>query len=129
MRPPRGARDDVAQLRHHLAAIADPERETVRAFKKIREHLLQAVIEQDRLRPATPRTKHVPVGETAAGRQSAKVREICSAREEIAHVYIDGCKACAIKGRGHLYLAIHALLPQDRNTWSSGMDERRAHSL
>src|SRR5690554_4685519 len=59
--PVPGTGDDAAKLRHHLAAVAHPERERVRAMEERLEGLAQLRVLKDRSRPAASGAEHVAV--------------------------------------------------------------------
>src|SRR3990167_10278794 len=62
--PEFGARDQLVQVSHHLAAVAHAKGEAVLALEERLETITGAAIEQDRLGPAFAITEHVAVGET-----------------------------------------------------------------
>ena len=125
-RPVRAARDDVAQAGHHLAAVADTEREGVAAREEALELRARALVEQHRLRPAAAGAQHVAVGEATAGRDAADRCQVERAREHVAHVHVDRLEAGAVEGRGHLVLPVDALLAQHRHARArAGGYERR----
>jgi hypothetical protein len=66
-RPGVGAGNQRLQRAHHLAAVADAEREGVVTAEESRELVARARIEQDGARPALAGAKHVAVGEAATG--------------------------------------------------------------
>ncbi len=68
-RPQVAARDQLAQVGHHLTAVAHAERQRLRTMEEGRELIAHALVEQNRLRPALARAQHVAVGEAAAGYQ------------------------------------------------------------
>ena len=114
-RPVRGAGHQVLQCRHHLAAVADAERERVGAFEVTLERLAHPRVPQDRLGPALAGTEHVAVGEPAAGDQSLVVVEPHATGDQVGHVHVDRREPGAMEHRGHLELAVDALLAQDRD--------------
>ncbi len=71
-RPQVAARDQLAQVGHHLTAVAHAERQRLRTMEEGRELIAHALVEQNRLRPALARAQHVAVGEAAAGYQAWK---------------------------------------------------------
>ncbi len=74
VRPVLGAGDQLVQVGQHLAAVADAEREAVRAREEgLRTASRARGVEQDRLGPALAGAQHVAVGEAAAGDQALEV--------------------------------------------------------
>ena len=71
-RPGLGARDQVVEEREHLAAVADPQGEGVRAGEEGRKGVPGPWVEEDRAGPATSGPQDVAVGEAAAGHQAAE---------------------------------------------------------
>ena len=70
---------------------------------------------QDGLRPALARAEHVAIRESAAGDEAAEVVELHAAGEDVAHVHVVRFEADALEHRGHLDLAVDALLAQHRH--------------
>jgi len=66
VRPVVRARNDLLQVRHHLAAVAGAQRERVLAAEEALELLTGASVEEDRLGPSLARAQHVAVAEAAA---------------------------------------------------------------
>ena len=99
---------------HHLAAVADAEREAVGAGEEGGELVARPRVEEDRPRPALAAAEHVPVREAAAGHEAREVGERDAARDQVAHVHVDRVEAGAVEGRRHLDVAVDALLAQDR---------------
>ena len=89
LRPTRGSRNDLAQLRHHLATVANAQREAVRTLKELSEHLLQPVIKKNRLRPAAARAQHVTIRESATCSQSFELGKVRAPCQQIAHVHVN----------------------------------------
>ena len=73
--PPR-AGNELAQVAHHLAAVAHAQREGVAALEERLELVARARVEEDGLRPALARAEHVAVGEAAARREALEAREV-----------------------------------------------------
>src|SRR5690606_28389536 len=91
------------------------------------ELVTRAGVIEDGLRPPLPRTQYIAVGEAAARGDAMEVMQRDAARDDVAHMDIDGGKAGSIEGRGHLYLAVDPLLAQDRNLGTrAGRDEGRS---
>ena len=111
----RRAGHDVAQVRDHLAAVADAERERVRPREERRELIARARVEQDRLGPALAGAEHVAVREAAARRQPLERRQVDAAAQDVAHVDVERVEAGALEAGRHLVLAVDALLAQDRD--------------
>ncbi len=116
MRPVLRAGDQRAQIAHHLAAVADPEREGIAAPEERFELVARARVEQDGLGPALARAQHIAVGEAAAGREALEVLQAHAPGDDVAHVHVDRLEAGAVERRGHLDLAVDTLLAQDRDT-------------
>jgi len=110
-----GAGDDRAQLRHHLAAVADAQREGVLAAEERGEHLAQRVPLQDRGRPAAAGTEHVAIAEAAAGDQGIEVLQVEATSDEVAHVHVERIETGAVERHRGFDLAVDALLAQDRD--------------
>src|SRR5262249_7158394 len=101
------------QSREHLAAVADAEGEGVRTLEetlKLRAHVL---VEQDRFGPALTRSKHIAIGEAAAGDQALELAERAAASQQIRHMHIMGDKASPLEHSPSLDLTVHTLLAQN----------------
>ena len=105
--------NDLAQIAHHLAAVAHAQREHVAAAEEGLELVARARVEQDGLGPALARAEHVAVGEAAAGGDALEVCERHASGDDVAHVHVDRVEAGAIERRRHFDLAVDALLAQD----------------
>ena len=114
-RPAFGTRYENLEFREHLTPVADAERQCI-AGEEPGEGVAQARLEQDRLRPAATPAEHVTVGEAPARGQRLEAGKLLRIREEVRHVHVDSLETGAIERRGHLDLAVDALLAQDRNT-------------
>src|SRR5690606_13538910 len=114
-RPMGGARDDLAQLRHHLATVAHAKRERRGAREELAELVAQGRAFQDRRGPAAAGAQHVAVAEAAAGDEAVEAIERGAPGDEVAHVHVDRGKAGAVEADRHLDLAVDALLAQDRD--------------
>ena len=125
MRPVTRTRNQVAQVAHHLAAIADTEREGVAALEECTELVARPGIEQNRLGPALACPEHVAIREPAAGRDATECRQLAPALDHIAHVNIDGVEAGAVERRRYFEVSVHALLPQNRDAWPGAGDYHR----
>ena len=112
-RPQVAARDQLAQIGHHLTAVAHAERQGLRTMEEGRELIAHALVEQNRLRPAFTCPQHVAVGEAAAGHQGMEIAETGAARQQVAHMHVNGVKASAMEGRRHFNVRVHTLLAQD----------------
>ena len=99
--------------RHHLAAVARAERERVAAREERSNSSRARALKRIGLGPALARAEHVAVGEAAAGGEALEARERDAAGDDVGHVHVDRLEAGAVEGRGHLDLAVHALLAQD----------------
>ncbi len=110
--------------------LHDAQREGVGTREERLERVARAGVEEDRLGPALARAQHVAVGEPAAGRDALEVREADAPGEHVAHVHVVRVEAGAVEGRGHLHLAVHALLAQHRDLRPRALgDVRRGHVL
>ena len=118
MRPVLRAGDDVVQIGHHLAAVADAETEAVAPLEEGRELIARATVVEYGLGPALAGAQHIAVGESATGRHALEVRQLDTAGQDVAHVHIDGFETGPVEGRRHLNLTIDALLAQDRDPWT-----------
>ena len=107
------ARNELAQIAHHLAAVAHAKRERALASEKRRELVAGARVEQDRFRPTLARAQDVAVGEAAAGRSPLNSDEATAPGNDVAHVHVVRCESGAVERRRHLHLAVDALLAQD----------------
>ena len=112
-RPVLSAGDEVAELRHHLAAVADAEREGFGAREEGGEGVAELVVEENCFGPAAAGAEDVAVGEATAGGEADEGGEVGAAGEEVAHGDVDAFEAGAVEGGGHLVLAVDALLTQD----------------
>ena len=65
-----GAGDELLEVRHHLAAVADAEREGVGAREERRERVARARVEAGSTSPSPRRAEHVAVREAAARREA-----------------------------------------------------------
>src|SRR5690606_7178416 len=99
--PMVGAGDDRAQLAEHLAAVAHADGETVAAGEERLEHRAQLGPLEDAGGPATPGAEDVAVAETAAGGEPGEVVQPLPARDQVAHVLVEGAEAGAFERRGH----------------------------
>ena len=125
-RPVRGARDQVAQMAHHLAAVADAQTEGVLAVEERAEHLDHAVVVKDGLGPAAAGAEHVAVGEAAAAGKARELGEVGAAREEVRHVNVIGVEAGARERSGHFRLGVDALFAQDGDLRTHAREDHRS---
>ncbi len=126
--PVLGARDDGLQAAHHLAAVADAEREGVAALEEAGELVRQLRVEQDGLRPALARTQHIAIREAADGNQAAELIERGAAGDQVAHVHVHRIEAGLVHHVRSLDMRVHALLAQDRDLrFRRQVQERRGH--
>ncbi len=112
-RPQVAARDQLAQVGHHLTAVAHAERQRLRTMEEGRELIAHALVEQNRLRPALARAQHVAVGEAAAGYQGMEIAQTGPAGQQVAHMHVDGVKAGTMEGGRHFNVGSSPLLAQD----------------
>src|SRR5690606_20214410 len=126
MRPMFRTGDDTVEVAHHLAAVANTQRERILPVKESGEFIPCTRVEQDGLGPAFTRTQDVAIGEAAASHQPMEILERHAATDDIAHVHVMRLETGAIERRRHLYLTVDALLPQDSHFGFGAMgDERR----
>jgi hypothetical protein len=122
--------DQRFQVAHHLAAVADAQAEGVFAGKELGKLIGQRAVEQDGLGPALARAQHVAVGEAAHGDDALEVIQLGTARDQVAHVHVDGREAGLVHHVSRLDVRVDALLAQDGNARThAGGDERRGHVL
>ena len=119
-----GTRNDVLEMRHHLAAIANTQRKRVASLKECRELVARTRMVQHRLRPAAARAQYVAERKPAAGHQPLVVVERVAPFQQIAHVHVHCGKAGSHKCSGHFVLAVDALLSQDRDARLRGAAQR-----
>ena len=130
MRPVRRSRDQLGEIAHHLAAVANAECERVATREKRREFVAGPRIEQNRLGPAFTGAQYIAIGKTSAGDDTAEIGERPAAGEDIGHVNVDSGETRAIERRGHLDLTVDALLAQDRDLRARiRSDKRRGNVL
>src|SRR5256886_8034065 len=115
-RPMLGARDQLLQRRHHLAAVAGAERERIAAREELLELGPDPGVEQDRAGPAAAGAQHVAVGKPAAGGKALEPRQRGAAGDEVGHVDVHRLEAGAVERRRHLDMAVYALLPKNCDT-------------
>src|SRR3546814_3305691 len=120
--PPKSTRTDTlfpytTLFRSHLAAVAHAQREAVAAGEEGFEHVAQRRALEDRGGPAAAGADHVAVAEATDGDHAGERRQVGAAGDEVAHVHVYGLEAAADERRGHLDLAVDALLAQDRDAW------------
>ena len=123
---PRTARRDCARSAASCAApgtislsaaniwqpLHTPSENVSVALEEALELIARARVIEDGLGPAFARAEHVAVGETAAGHESAEIRERHAARQHVAHVHVVRLETGALQHRGHFHLAVDALLAQ-----------------
>ena len=114
-RPGLRARNDVAQGRHHLAAIARAECELCGICEKCSKLIAQLRIEQNRGCPAAASAEYVAVGKSTAGRDAVEFIQTMAPVLQVGHVHIECVETCARERRGHFDLAVDALIAQHRN--------------
>ena len=114
-RPVLGTRDQVFQMRQHLAAITHPQRKGIFAEEETVEVLAEGFVVQHGLGPAATGTQYIAIGEPATGHQPLEIFQLHAASQQIAHVHINGVKTDTVEGRGHLGLTVNALLAQNRH--------------
>ena len=111
-----GARDQLLQRRHHLAAVAGAERERIAAREELLELGPDPGVEQDRAGPAAAGAQHVAVGKSAACGEALESRQRGAAGDQVGHVDVHRLEAGAVERRRHLDMAVHALLPKNCDT-------------
>ena len=62
-------RNDVLEMRHHLAAITNTQRKRIASLEEFRELVARARMVQHRLRPAAARAQNIAERKSAAGDQ------------------------------------------------------------
>ena len=93
------------------------------------ELVTHARVEQDRFRPALTGTQHIAVRETATGDQRLELFQTATSGQQIAHMNVNGGETCPIKGGGHLYMGVHALLTQHRDPWTCASGDHRGSNI
>ena len=114
-RPVLRAGDDRRQVGHHLATVADAQREAVGASEEGAEFVAQAVVEQHRLGPALPGAEHVAVGKAAAGGEALEIGQMHAADLQVGHVHVVGRETGTLESGGHFDVAVDALVAKNRN--------------
>ena len=114
MRPGRCPGDELAKIAHHLAAIADAQREGVASREKRRELIARPRVEQDRLRPSFARPQHIAIRKSTAGHDARISVESGATADDVAHVHVEGGESGAIERGGDFDLAVDTLLAQHR---------------
>jgi hypothetical protein len=129
-RPSCRARDQLLERRKHLAAIADTQRERAVALEEGAELVARRWMEQDGFCPAFAGAEHVAVREAAACYQPVESSQAHAPGEDVGHVHIVRIEPGAREHRGHLGLAVDALLTQHRHCGSCAAgDEGRGDVL
>ncbi len=100
------------QVAHHLAAVANAQREGVRPREKRREVIAGPRVEEDRLGPPLACPQHVSVGKSAARGKRIEKSKRYSARDQVAHVHVVRVETGAVERRSHLDVAVDALFAQ-----------------
>src|SRR5690606_32766841 len=113
VRPVISPRNQFVQVGQHLATVTHTKGKGVFAFKEGFKLAARLFIEQNGFCPAFTGAQYVAVGETAAGHQASEAVQCDSARQNVAHVYVDGGETSAIEGGGHFDLTVHTLLTQN----------------
>src|SRR5476649_2434176 len=93
VRPELAARDQFAEVGHHLATVAHTQGEAVVTLEEALERVAGTAVEQGRLGPAFTGTQYVAVGETTAGYEAFELVEVNATGEDIAHVHVDRIEA------------------------------------
>ena len=119
------AGNELVQVAHHLAAVADAQRESVAAREESRKLVARPGVEQDRFGPAFAGAQHVAIGKSAARGKALEVRQRHAAGDDVAHVHVERVEAGAIERRRHFDLAVDALLAQDRDARPRAVNKRR----
>jgi hypothetical protein len=108
--------------------LQTPSAKCLFAVEEGLELLARPRVEQDRLGPAGAGAQDVAVAEAAAGREPVEAGEVRTPGDDVGHVHVDAVEAGAMEGRGHLHLAVDALLAQHRKPRAhAGLDVRRRH--
>ena len=113
-RPGLGTGNQRLEMGHHLAAVADAERQSVRG-KIASERIAHRAVMENALRPAAAAAEHIAVGKTAAGGQHREVEQRHGPGNQLRHVDIHRCESSPVEGRRHFEVAVDALLAQHRH--------------
>ena len=97
-RPVLGARNQVLEVRDHLAAVADAQREGILAVEVSFKFSAGLRVEEDALGPAFAGAENVTVAEATAGHETVEVLEAYAAFENVGHVNVDGFEARLLEG-------------------------------
>ncbi len=124
-----GAGDEVAELGHHLAAVADADGEGVGAGEEGGEGVAELRVEEDGFGPAAAGAEDVAVGEAAAGGEADEAGEVGAAGEEVAHGDVDAFEAGAVEGGGGFVLAVDALLAEDGDAGAGEVKVRSTNAF
>src|SRR5260221_4253319 len=117
-RPVRRPRDQFLQRGHHLAAVAGAQRKSIASGEEFLELRKDFPFEQDGARQAAAAAEHVAIGEAAARGEAFEARQRGASGDEVRHVDVDRLESGAIECRGHLDLAVYALLAKNGNPGS-----------
>ncbi len=111
-RPQFAARDQLAQIRHHLATVAHAQRQRLRTMEEGFEFVAHPMVKQNGFRPAFTRPQHVAVGKAAASHQRMEVAQTDTTAQQVAHMDVNRVKARTMERRRHLHVRVHPLLAQ-----------------
>ena len=108
-----------------MAAVANPEGETVRPREEGSEVVIELAVEEYRLGPALSCAQHIAIGEAAAGGKPGELRQAHAARLQVGHMHVVTVEACALKCGRHFHVAVNALLAQYRDLRLGARDKAR----
>src|SRR5690606_28269458 len=120
VRPVLSTRNQFVQVGQHLATVAHTKGKGVFAFEEGFKLAARLFVEQNGFCPAFTGTQYVAGRETAAGHYATEAVQCDSARQNVAHVYVDGGETSAVEGGSHFDLAVHTLLTQNRDPRTGG---------
>ena len=125
----RRAGDEFLQRAHHLAAVADTQRERVAAAEEGLELVARPGVEQNRLGPPLPAAEDIAVREAPARREAGERGQACAPGDDVAHVHVGRFEPRPMERRGHFDLPVHALLPEDRDPGSCAPGDVRGRNV
>mmetsp|Transcript_1244 Transcript_1244/g.3529 ORF Transcript_1244/g.3529 Transcript_1244/m.3529 type:complete len:575 (+) Transcript_1244:2156-3880(+) len=124
-RPGVGTRDEGRERRQHLAAVAHPQGQRVRAGEEGAELIREHRVEHDGARPALAGAQRVAIAEAAAGDEGREAVQRDRARLQVAHVHVGALEATERHRIGHLDMRVDALLAQDGHLGPRAGDDGR----
>src|SRR6185437_14540250 len=115
--PMLGARNNLMQVAHHLAAVAYAQGKGISTRKKSLKLIAGPRIEQDRIGPAFPCAEHIAIRKPPACGEAFVIPEGYTSVDDIAHMHVNDGKSCAIESGCHFHVTVHALFAQHRYFW------------